>query len=64
MAPEQKPINYVIVDDVDTYVARAGELGASVAMGKMPIPSMGWFAQLVDPDGNMFGVFHADEKAA
>jgi predicted enzyme related to lactoylglutathione lyase len=63
MAPEQNPINYVIVDDVDTYVARAGELGATVAMGKMPIPGMGWFAQLVDPDGNMFGVFQEDAKA-
>jgi predicted enzyme related to lactoylglutathione lyase len=63
MAPEQKPINYVIVDSVDAYVAKAGELGATVAMGKMPIPNMGYFAQLVDPDGNMFGVFQADEKA-
>ena len=63
MAPEQKPINYVMVDDVDSYVAKAGELGATVAMGKMPVPNMGWFAQLVDPDGNMFGVWQNDERA-
>jgi predicted enzyme related to lactoylglutathione lyase len=62
-APEQKPINYVSVSSVDEYVARAAELGATVAMGKMPVPGMGWFAQLIDPDGNMFAVWEQDASA-
>jgi len=64
MSPEQRPMNYVMVDDVDAYVARAASLGAQVAMGKAPIPGMGWLAQLVDPDGNLFGVWAVDPDAA
>jgi predicted enzyme related to lactoylglutathione lyase len=60
----QRPMTYVTVDNVDVYVARAAELGAHVAMGKTPIPGMGWFAQLVDPDENVFGIFQSDGSAA
>jgi len=63
-APEQKPLNYVSVPNVDQYVARAAELGATVAMGKSPVPGMGWFAQLLDPDGNTFAVWQDDPNAA
>lgn len=62
-APEQKPINYVTVSDVDEYTAKAAELGATVAMGKTPVPGMGWFAQLIDPDGNMFAIWKDDPNA-
>jgi uncharacterized protein len=62
-APEQKPLNYVSVPNVDEYVGKAAELGATVAMGKTPVPGMGWFAQLLDPDGNMFAVWQADQNA-
>lgn len=57
MAPDQRPVNYVEVSDIDTYVARAGELGAQVAMGRTEVPGMGAFALLVDPDGNSFGIW-------
>jgi uncharacterized protein len=60
---EQRPINYVNVESVDDYVARAKGLGATVAMDKMPIPGMGWFAHLTDPDGNAFGVYQDDSGA-
>jgi len=32
-------------------------------MGKTPVPGMGWFAQLLDPDGNMFAVWQDDQNA-
>lgn len=63
-AAEQRPINYVTVDNVDAYLARAAELGAQVAMGKMAVPGMGWFAQLVDPDGNPFAIWQNDAAAS
>lgn len=63
MAPEQKPMNYVDVESVDAYVTKATGLGATVTMGKMPVPGMGWFASLVDPEGNPFGVWQSDTAA-
>jgi hypothetical protein len=61
--PDQKPINYIAVEAVDTYVEKAQSLGAMVAMGKMPVPAMGWFAILIDPQGNPFGVWQDDPSA-
>jgi predicted enzyme related to lactoylglutathione lyase len=29
----------------------------------MPVPGMGWFAQLNDPQGNPFGVWQTDMEA-
>jgi predicted enzyme related to lactoylglutathione lyase len=63
MAPEQQGMNYVNVEDVDQYVAKAKSLGATVLMEKTPVPGMGAFAQLVDPQGNAFGIWHADMPA-
>ena len=63
-APEQKPLNYISVGDVDEYVGKAAAFGGTVAMGKTAVPGMGWFAQMLDPDGNMFAVWQDDENAA
>jgi predicted enzyme related to lactoylglutathione lyase len=63
MAPDQRPINYVNVESVDEYVGKAKSLGASVMVEKMPVPSMGWFAQLIDPQGNPFAVWQNDPSA-
>jgi predicted enzyme related to lactoylglutathione lyase len=63
MSPDQKPLNYVNVEDVNQYVTKAKGLGAQVLMDKMPVPGMGWFAQLLDPEGNIFGVWQNDMAA-
>jgi predicted enzyme related to lactoylglutathione lyase len=60
----QMPTNYVNVESVDQYVNKAHSLGAKVLMGKMPVPQMGWYALLQDPDGNPFGVWQNDTSAA
>ena len=33
-------------------------------MGKTPVPGMGWFAQLTDPEGNVIAVWETDPEAA
>jgi len=48
-APEQRPLNYVLVKSADDYLAKAQALGAQITVGKMPVPGIGWFAHLVDP---------------
>jgi predicted enzyme related to lactoylglutathione lyase len=63
MSPDQRPTNYVDVESVDQYVEKAKKLGAKEAMGKMPVPGMGYFAILLDPEGNSFGVWQNDTSA-
>ena len=63
-SPDQGPVNFVDVESVDDYVSKARSLGAAVTVDKMPVPGMGWFAQLTDPDGNPFGVWQTDPSAA
>ncbi len=64
MYPQQQPVNYIAVENVDEAVARAEKLGAKVMMGKTPVPGMGWFAQLTDPEGNIVAVWETDMSAA
>ncbi len=59
----QTPFNYVSVESVDDYVAKARGLGAKVLSEKVPVPGMGWFAQLQDPEENSFGVWQLDPSA-
>ena len=63
MYPAQQPVNYIAVQSVDEAVARAEKLGAKVMMGKTPVPGMGWFAQLTDPEGNVIAVWETDMAA-
>ncbi len=53
---------YFLVEDVDSAVAKAQELGGSVAVPKMAAGEMGNFAVLADPAGGMFTVmeFHGE----
>ena len=42
---------------------KAEGLGAKILMPKRPVPEMGWFAQLTDPEGNIFAIWQTDPKA-
>ncbi|HWB41999.1 MAG TPA: VOC family protein [Gemmatimonadales bacterium] len=64
MYEHQPPVNYISVDSVDDFLAKAERLGAKVLMGKHPVPGMGWFAQLSDPEGNLFAIWETDPNAA
>lgn len=63
MMPGQAPVNYISVENVDEFVAKAERLGAKVVMGKSPVPGMGWFAQLTDTEGNIFAIWETDPNA-
>ena len=56
-APGQPITNYINVDSLDQYVARAQELGAEVILPKMEVPGHGYLAQLKDPEGNVFALW-------
>ena len=63
-APEQVPINYVSVPSLSEYLEKASKLGARVTVGKQAVPGMGWFAHIVDLEGNPLGIWQTDERAA
>ena len=53
----------VDVADVDAYSKRVVELGGSIALPKMPIPTVGWLAYGKDTEGNLFGMMAMDAAA-
>lgn len=59
-SPQQPWMNYVDVADLDASLAQATKLGAQVAMPKTPIPGVGAVAAIIDPQGNVCGLW---EKA-
>jgi predicted enzyme related to lactoylglutathione lyase len=60
--PQHPPVNYVDVASIDATIEKATKLGATVALPKMPIPGVGAVACLIDPQGNMCGVWEQAPK--
>ncbi len=56
-------MNYVLVESIEKSVARAKNLGAKLMKEKSPVPGMGWFVMLTDPQGNPFAIWQMDPKA-
>ena len=56
-------VNYVNVESLEPSVARAQQLGARLMKGKSAVPGMGWFAMLIDPQGNPFALWQSDSAA-
>ena len=58
--PQQTWMNYVDVASIDVAIDKATKLGAQVALPKMPVPGVGAVAAIIDPQGNVCGLW---EKA-
>ena len=59
--------NYVLntldIDDIDAALEQVKARGGKVLAEKAPIPGVGWFAQIEDPEGNRLGLMQSDESA-
>jgi uncharacterized protein len=55
--------NTIGVESVDESVKSVKNAGGKVVMEKTPIPTIGYFAYLQDPEGNVFGVMQPDSNA-
>ena len=64
VSPAGSPVVYVQVDEIEPYLGRAKELGGGVAVPRTEIPTVGWFAHLTDPDGNLVGLFQSNQKCS
>jgi predicted enzyme related to lactoylglutathione lyase len=56
-------LSYVNVESLDATIERAQKLGARVMKQRQAVPNMGWFAMLVDIEGNPFAIWQADKAA-
>jgi hypothetical protein len=57
--PQQPWMNYVDVASIDAAIEKAAKLGATVALPKMPVPGVGAVAAIIDPQGNVCGLWEA-----
>jgi predicted enzyme related to lactoylglutathione lyase len=57
--PNEQFLNYISVNSIDESAAKATGLGAQVVTAKQEIPTVGYFAVLKDPDGNVFALFQS-----
>jgi hypothetical protein len=55
---------YVVVDNVDTSLARAVELGAKVVLPAIPVPQVGRIAVIIDPQGAAIGLHELPKQSA
>ncbi|MCP4684447.1 MAG: VOC family protein [bacterium] len=52
---------YVMVDDLQAYLDKAGKLGGKTVVPPTPIPGIGSFAMFADLDGNVVGLYKGKE---
>lgn len=50
--PEQKPLNYISIEDIDESLEKVKKLGGRVVSPKQEVPNVGWIATAEDPEGN------------
>lgn len=51
------PVIYVAVDSIDDMLAKVQKAGGKVVTPNTPIPGMGAYARVSDPEGNVIGLF-------
>jgi predicted enzyme related to lactoylglutathione lyase len=55
-------MNYVDVASLDETLAKATKLGAQVALPKTPVLGVGAFAAIIDPQGNICGLWEQSAR--
>ena len=55
--------NTIDVPSVDEFSKKIQSKGGKIIAPKMPIPTVGYFAQCMDTEGNIFGIIQFDKNA-
>jgi len=63
VVPQQQPTLYFQVESADDYIPKIQQLGGTIIVPKTPVPSMGYFAQALDTEGNVFAIWQDDPHA-
>jgi len=56
-----KPVNYITTENIDESLEKVGKLGGKILMGKQQVPTVGWVALVVDPEGNQVGLLQPEQ---
>jgi predicted enzyme related to lactoylglutathione lyase len=62
---EQKnlnPVNYITVENIDTYLEKLVNLHGKVLIPKQHVPTVGFIALAMDPEGNQFGLLQPERS--
>lgn len=62
-AGSELPKIYFEADDIDKTIQRVRQLGGK-SDEKQPVPTMGWFTECTDTEGNKFSLWQNDPTAA
>lgn len=60
----QIPVNYIFVEDIDSYSTKLVAAGGEILMARMAVPGHGWMAHFKDPENNTLALWQPDPKAA
>jgi predicted enzyme related to lactoylglutathione lyase len=61
--PEHKeinPVNYITVENIDEHIKKVTELGGKIINPKQHVPTVGYIALAMDPEGNQFGLLQPE----
>jgi predicted enzyme related to lactoylglutathione lyase len=61
--PEQKDlnaVNYITVENIDDYLRKVITLDGKILMPKQKVPTVGYIALVMDPEGNQFGLLQPE----
>ena len=62
--PGERSVNVMGVESVGAAVDRIQGAGGTITVPRTAIPGVGWVAYALDTEGNPFGVFRDDPRAA
>ena len=57
VAKGNSTVFHITVDQLDQTLEKAKTAGGHIKVGKTTIPEMGWYAVILDPDGNSVGLY-------
>jgi hypothetical protein len=60
--PRQPWMNYVDVPSIEASLEAAVKFGGAVAMPRTPVPKVGVVAAIIDPEGNICGLWEKEIK--
>jgi predicted enzyme related to lactoylglutathione lyase len=49
-------VNYITIENIDEYIKKVTDLGGKILVPKQEVPTVGFIAVAIDPDGNQFGL--------
>jgi hypothetical protein len=55
--------NTIDVNSIEEFAKKISSKGGTIIVPKMAIPQVGYFAQCMDTEGNMFGIIQMDKNA-